>query len=115
MVSSSSALLLAHWSLLLTGSRFHPVSNTSGLVIIDGEVIDVKGNGMFVHAIQGMRPDSVSQPAFRPTDHSLHRGGTLPSSPLAASRRRASLEQSERSRWSLKLPCVETPTSATPR
>jgi hypothetical protein len=41
-------------------SRFHPWSNTSGSVIIDGQVIDAKGNGMFVHAIQGMRPDSVS-------------------------------------------------------
>lgn len=42
-------------------SRFHPWSNTSGSVIIDGQVIDAKGNGMFVHAIQGMRPDSVSR------------------------------------------------------
>jgi hypothetical protein len=63
-----TAMLFSEWLLdhvvqrvdqVANGSRFHPVSNTSGLVIVDGQVIDVKGNGMFVHAIQGMRPDSV--------------------------------------------------------
>lgn len=27
--------------------------------MVDGTVVDAKGEAMFVHAIQGMRPDSV--------------------------------------------------------
>jgi len=56
-------------------------------VVVDGAMVDIKGDGMFVHAIQGMRPDAVS--SFRSyywgvvswADDSLPRGGTLLSSP----------------------------------
>ncbi|KAK1924293.1 oxidative stress survival, Svf1-like protein [Papiliotrema laurentii] len=40
--------------------RFHPIVHSSGSVILDGQVVDAKGDGMFVHAIQGMRPDSIA-------------------------------------------------------
>ncbi|WVQ80796.1 hypothetical protein IAT38_002901 [Cryptococcus sp. DSM 104549] len=40
--------------------RFHPFNYSTGSVIVDGTVVDAKGDGMFVHAIQGMKPDSVA-------------------------------------------------------
>jgi hypothetical protein len=39
--------------------RFHPFATSEGSVVINGSVVDVKGDAMFVHAIQGMKPDSV--------------------------------------------------------
>ena len=33
---------------------------TTGSLILDGKVVDAKGDGVFIHAIQGMRPDTVS-------------------------------------------------------
>lgn len=40
--------------------RFHPLVKSTGSLIIDGAVVDATGEAMFVHAIQGMRPDSVA-------------------------------------------------------
>ncbi|WWC94309.1 hypothetical protein V866_001151 [Kwoniella sp. B9012] len=40
--------------------RFHPFSFSSGTVTIEDKPLDVKGDGMFVHAIQGMRPNLVA-------------------------------------------------------
>ncbi|KAL1411395.1 putative cell survival pathways protein [Vanrija albida] len=38
--------------------RFHPFAVTSGTFVVDGTLVDAKGDGMFVHAIQGgMRPN----------------------------------------------------------
>jgi hypothetical protein len=42
-------------------SRFHPHVQSSGQIMIDGQVIDAKGEAMFVAAIQGLRPDAVSR------------------------------------------------------
>jgi hypothetical protein len=42
-------------------SRFHPHVQSSGQIMIDGKVIDAKGEAMFVAAIQGLRPDAVSR------------------------------------------------------
>ena len=33
--------------------------------MIDGVIVDAKGEAMFIHAIQGMRPDSVSSESDR--------------------------------------------------
>jgi hypothetical protein len=41
-------------------SRFHPHVISSGQIMLGGQVLDTKGEAMFVHAIQGLRPDSVS-------------------------------------------------------
>ena len=62
MVSSSSELFTLSnlQTLLKQYSRFHPMVRSSGSVVIEGAIVDAKGDGMFVHAIQGMRPDSVS-------------------------------------------------------
>ncbi|WOO81201.1 Survival factor 1 [Vanrija pseudolonga] len=39
-------------------SRFHPFAVSSGSIVVDGKIIDAKGDAMFVHAIQGgMRPN----------------------------------------------------------
>ncbi|OCF38717.1 survival factor 1 [Kwoniella heveanensis CBS 569] len=40
--------------------RFHPLSYSSGTITVDGETINGDGDGMFVHAIQGMRPNLVA-------------------------------------------------------
>lgn len=40
--------------------RFWPVAESSGHIISKGTAIDAKGKGMFVHAIQGMRPNLVA-------------------------------------------------------
>ncbi|WFD29271.1 Putative cell survival pathways protein [Malassezia sp. CBS 17886] len=40
--------------------RFWPRAMTSGLIVIDGQAFDVAGQGMFVQAIQGMRPNLVA-------------------------------------------------------
>ncbi|SNX87620.1 related to SVF1 - protein with a potential role in cell survival pathways [Melanopsichium pennsylvanicum] len=40
--------------------RFWPVAESEGHVISQGNAIDAKGHGMFVHAIQGMRPNLVA-------------------------------------------------------
>ncbi len=40
--------------------RFHPFAVSSGSIVHDGKVIDAKGDGCFIHAIQAMRADSVS-------------------------------------------------------
>ncbi|EST08660.1 Oxidative stress survival, Svf1-like protein [Kalmanozyma brasiliensis GHG001] len=40
--------------------RFWPVAESEGHVIAQGAAIDAKGKGMFVHAIQGMRPNLVA-------------------------------------------------------
>jgi hypothetical protein len=40
--------------------RFWPQVYTSGHIIQKGQAIDAKGTGMFVHAIQGMRPNLVA-------------------------------------------------------
>ncbi|ORY32787.1 oxidative stress survival, Svf1-like protein [Naematelia encephala] len=40
--------------------RFHPLAKSAGSIIVDGAVVDAKGEAMFVNAIQGMRPDSLA-------------------------------------------------------
>ncbi|WWD17189.1 hypothetical protein CI109_101627 [Kwoniella shandongensis] len=40
--------------------RFHPLLHSSGTVIIDGQVVDAKGEATWIHAIQGMRPNLVA-------------------------------------------------------
>ncbi|KAJ9475347.1 SVF1-like protein [Pseudozyma hubeiensis] len=40
--------------------RFWPVAESEGHIISQGAAIDAKGRGMFVHAIQGMRPNLVA-------------------------------------------------------
>ncbi|KAH8826435.1 oxidative stress survival, Svf1-like protein [Flagelloscypha sp. PMI_526] len=40
--------------------RFWPRYNASGHIITNGQAQEVNGHGMFVHAIQGMRPDSIA-------------------------------------------------------
>lgn len=40
--------------------RFWPYTKTSGMVVINGRAIEAKGQGMFVQAIQGMRPNLVA-------------------------------------------------------
>lgn len=40
--------------------RFWPTTKTEGHFIIKGQAIDAAGQGMFVHAIQGMRPNLVA-------------------------------------------------------
>ena len=40
--------------------RFWPRAASAGHIIAKGQAIDAKGQGMFVHAIQGMRPNLVA-------------------------------------------------------
>ncbi|CEH18890.1 SVF1-LIKE PROTEIN YDR222W-RELATED [Ceraceosorus bombacis] len=40
--------------------RFWPRTSTTGHILIKGQAIDAKGQGMFIHAIQGMRPNLVA-------------------------------------------------------
>ncbi|EIN04901.1 survival factor 1 [Punctularia strigosozonata HHB-11173 SS5] len=40
--------------------RFWPLTHAAGTLITKGQAIPVKGPGMFVHAIQGMRPNLVA-------------------------------------------------------
>ncbi|WFC98590.1 Putative cell survival pathways protein [Malassezia yamatoensis] len=40
--------------------RFWPYAVTSGMIVLDGAAIEAKGQGTFVHAIQGMRPNLVA-------------------------------------------------------
>lgn len=40
--------------------RFWPRSHISGHVISEGRAIEAKGAGMFIHAIQGMRPNLIA-------------------------------------------------------
>lgn len=40
--------------------RFWPRTEASGMIILKGQAITAKGPGMFVHAIQGMRPNLVA-------------------------------------------------------
>ncbi|WWC70096.1 uncharacterized protein I206_104043 [Kwoniella pini CBS 10737] len=40
--------------------RFHPLAQSSGTIKIDEKALDARGEGMFVHAIQGMKPDSLA-------------------------------------------------------
>ena len=40
--------------------RFWPLTRTSGKISVNGEAVAVDGPGMFVHAIQGMRPNLVA-------------------------------------------------------
>jgi hypothetical protein len=40
--------------------RFWPWNTTKGMIILKGRAIEVKAPGMFVHAIQGMRPNLVA-------------------------------------------------------
>ncbi|KAG7089603.1 hypothetical protein E1B28_011269 [Marasmius oreades] len=40
--------------------RFWPRYKASGLVVMNGKALSVDGTGMFIHAIQGMRPNLVA-------------------------------------------------------
>ncbi|KAI0264418.1 oxidative stress survival Svf1-like protein [Gloeopeniophorella convolvens] len=40
--------------------RFWPLTTTSGTITVDGTPLAIDGPGMFVHAIQGMRPNLVA-------------------------------------------------------
>ncbi|EJU04999.1 oxidative stress survival Svf1-like protein [Dacryopinax primogenitus] len=41
--------------------RFWPRTKTSGVVLVNGKAVSASGQGMFVHAIQGMRPNLVAE------------------------------------------------------
>lgn len=53
--------------------RFWPFAKTSGLIVLDGQAIEADGQGMFVQAIQGMRPNLVASRwnfcTFQSTEH----------------------------------------------
>ncbi|CCU98292.1 unnamed protein product [Malassezia sympodialis ATCC 42132] len=40
--------------------RFWPMAEVSGMIVLNGRAIEAKGLGMFVQAIQGMRPNLVA-------------------------------------------------------
>jgi hypothetical protein len=40
--------------------RFWPRTEGQGMIVLNGKMIEAKGPGMFVHAIQGMRPNLVA-------------------------------------------------------
>lgn len=40
--------------------RFWPRTRATGVIVRKGQVVEIKGEGMFVHAIQGMRPNLVA-------------------------------------------------------
>ena len=40
--------------------RFWPRTEATGIIVLKGQAITAKGPGMFVHAIQGMRPNLVA-------------------------------------------------------
>src|SRR5258708_15679919 len=40
--------------------RFWPRTTCNGHIILKGQAIEVQGSGMFVHAIQGMRPNLIA-------------------------------------------------------
>ena len=45
-------------------SRVHPVVLSAGHIILGGKAISAVGEAMFVHAVQGMRPNLVSSSLF---------------------------------------------------
>jgi hypothetical protein len=55
--------------------RFWPQVQATGQVTIDGKIQAVKGGGMFVHAIQGMRPNLVASAWNFATFQSDEQGG----------------------------------------
>lgn len=50
-----------------------PFLKSEGSVVINGKVVDIVGDATFIHAIQGMRPDSVSLPQPWPDAMSILR------------------------------------------
>ncbi|GES74237.1 oxidative stress survival, Svf1-like protein [Rhizophagus clarus] len=40
--------------------KFWPKGNVKGNIVVDGQAFDVSGVGLFVHAIQGMRPHLIA-------------------------------------------------------
>lgn len=69
------------------------MTKSSGQLVLDGNVIDMTGESTFIHAIQGMRPDSVRLYFYLYQPESLEwiklmsssrQGGTLASLPRAA-------------------------------
>jgi hypothetical protein len=81
-------------------------------VVIDGKVLDIVGDATFIHAIQGMRPDSVSllhNICGRKADESSLPGGTLDSSLPEVAKKRASWVAYELFKWSSKLLYVLAP------
>ena len=59
-VSGKGELRADKWVYLRLCSRFHPHVLSSGQIMVDGQMIDAKGEAMFVAAIQGLRPDAVA-------------------------------------------------------
>jgi len=71
-------------------------------VVINGKVLDIVGDATFIHAIQGMRPDSVSRShdvRRSKADDSSHPGGTLHSSLPEVARKKASWVAFELFKW----------------
>ena len=58
--SAASPLCTASTTDVKWVSRFFPLMTSVGSLVVEGQVMDAKGDGMFIHAIQCMRPDSVS-------------------------------------------------------
>jgi len=56
--------------------RFWPYVRTSGLIVLDGQGIDAAGQGLYVRAIQGMRPNLVAARWNFVTFQSKDLGGT---------------------------------------
>lgn len=55
--------------------RFWPRTQATGMIVHKGQAISVKGPGMFVHAIQGMRPNLVAARWNFALFHSEQHGG----------------------------------------
>ncbi|OJT07205.1 Survival factor 1 [Trametes pubescens] len=55
--------------------RFWPRTQATGMIVHKGQAISVKGPGMFVHAIQGMRPNLVAARWNFALFHSEEHGG----------------------------------------
>lgn len=56
--------------------RFWPYTKTQGLIVLDGNAIDAEGQGIFVQAVQGMRPNLVAKSWNFCTFQSTELGGT---------------------------------------
>ena len=71
-------------------------------MVINGKVLDIVGDATFIHAIQGMRPDSVSlfhDACISKADESSRPGGTLHSSLPEVARKKASWVAFELFKW----------------
>jgi len=88
-------------------SRFIPMLTSTGSIVIDGAIVDAKGEATFIHAIQGMKPYNVSVSLYYSAIELIKctrslRGGTLVSSQVVVRTRKVNSEVLEPFRWSLR-------------